>query len=40
MMTKTDPALCTKAPTTGFKMPVMASRMAAKFSAMENARFH
>ena len=34
-MTSTDPALWTSAPTTGFKMPVMARTMAIKFSAME-----
>lgn len=39
-MTKTDPALCTRTPTTEFKTPVMARRIAAKFSAMEKARFH
>ena len=39
-MTTTDPALCTRAPTTGFRMPVMANRMAKKFSPMEKLRLH
>ena len=34
-MTSTDPALCTSAPTTGFRVPLMAKTMAAKFSAIE-----
>ena len=36
-MTNTEPALCTNAPSTGLSVPDMASRMAAKFSAMEKA---
>ena len=35
MMTNTDPALCTRAPTTGFKIPRIARTIAKKFSAME-----
>lgn len=35
MMTNTDPALCTSAPTTGFKIPVIARIIAIKFNAME-----
>ncbi len=40
MITSTDPALWTRAPTTGFRIPVIASMMAAKFKVMENARLH
>lgn len=35
VITNTDPALCTSAPTTGFNFPVIASVIARKFSAME-----
>src|SRR5699024_4039594 len=35
VMTSTDPALWTRAPTTGFKVPLIARTMATKFSAME-----
>lgn len=39
VITNTDPALCTSAPTTGFNFPVIASVIASviarKFSAME-----
>ena len=38
IMTRTLPALCTSAPMTGFKTPVIASTIAAKFSAMEKIR--
>ena len=38
MMTNTEPALCTNAPTTGFKIPRMARMIARKFSAMEKVR--
>ena len=38
MMTNTEPALWTRAPTTGFKIPVMASTMATKFKVMEKVR--
>ena len=34
VITNTDPALCTSAPTTGFNFPVIASVIARKFSAM------
>ena len=40
MITSTDPALCTSAPTTGFSVPLMASTMAKKFSAMEKLMLH
>ena len=39
-MTRTEPALCTSAPTTGFKIPVIASTMARKFKAIEKVRLH
>ena len=39
-MTSTEPALWTSAPTTGFKMPVIAKTIAMKFRAMENVRLH
>ncbi len=38
-MTKTEPALCTSAPTTGFSAPKIASTMARKFSAIEKVIF-
>ena len=38
VITNTDPALCTNAPTTGFNFPVIASVIARKFSAMEKVR--
>ena len=38
-MTSTEPALCTSAPTTGLRTPVIASTMAAKLSAMEKVMF-
>ena len=31
--------MCTSAPATGFRMPVMARMIATKFSVMENVRF-
>lgn len=34
MITNTDPQLCTSAPMTGFKIPVIASTIAAKFSSI------
>ena len=40
MITSTDPALWTRAPTTGFRMPPMARRMATKFRAMEKDMLH
>ena len=40
IMTMTDPALWTRAPHTGPRMPSMASIMAAKLRAMENVRLH
>lgn len=40
MITSTDPALCTNAPTTGFRIPDMARRIATTFSVMENVRFN
>ena len=39
-MTSTEPALWTSAPTTGFKMPVIAKTIAMKFRAMENVKLH
>ena len=40
VITSTDPALCTSAPTTGFSVPLMASTIAKKFSAMEKLMLH
>ena len=40
IMTSTLPALCTSAPTTGFRIPVMASTMARKFNPIEKLRLH
>ena len=37
-MTMTEPALCTRAPTTGLRIPVIARIMATKFSVMEKVR--
>ena len=37
-MTKTEPALCTRAPLTGLSRPLMARAMAAKFSSMKKLR--
>ena len=34
MITSTEPLLCTSAPATGFRMPVMARMIATKFSVM------
>src|SRR5699024_10814900 len=34
-ITSTEPALCTNAPTTGFKVPLMARMMAKKLRAIE-----
>ena len=39
-ITITEPALCTKAPTTGFRIPVIARIMAMKFNVMEKVRLH
>ena len=39
VITNTEPALCTSAPTTGPMMPVMAKMMATKLSVRENVRF-
>ena len=39
-MTMTEPALCTKAPTTGFNMPSMAKETATKFKVIEKVRLH
>ena len=39
-MTRTEPALCTNAPTTGLNIPVIARVMAAKFRIIEKVRFH
>ena len=38
MITRTEPALCTSAPITGPRSPVMARVMAIKFKVMENVR--
>ena len=38
MITRTDPALWTKAPMTGPSNPVMARRMARKLRVMEKVR--
>ena len=40
IMTRTEPALCTSAPTTGPNTPVVARTMAKKFNHMEKVRFH
>lgn len=40
MMTNTEPALCTSAPTTGLSTPVIARAMAIKFRVMEKVRLH
>ena len=40
IMTRTEPALCTSAPTTGPNTPVVARTMAKKFNPMEKVRFH
>ncbi len=37
-MTATEPTLCTSAPRTGFRIPVLARAMARKFSAMDAIR--
>ena len=39
IITSTEPALCTNAPTTGFKIPVIASAMARQFSPIEKLKF-
>ena len=39
MITNTEPQLCTKAPTTGFKMPVIANTIATKFKIMPSPPF-
>lgn len=38
MITTTEPALCTSAPTTGFRIPVMARTIARKFNPIEKLR--
>ena len=40
MITSTDPALWTRAPTTGFRIPVMARIIAIKFKVIEKVRLH
>lgn len=40
VITSTEPALWTRAPTTGFKVPVIASVMARKLSAIKKAILH
>ena len=39
-MTNTDPQLCTSAPTTGFKIHVMARMIATKFNSMEKDKLN
>ena len=39
-ITSTDPALCTRAPTMGLRIPVIARTMAMKFKVMEKVRLH
>lgn len=39
-ITRTEPALCTRAPTTGFKIPVIARAIAAKFKIIEKLIFN
>ena len=40
VMTSTEPALCTRAPTTGFSVPLIARTMAMKFNTMEKVMLH
>lgn len=40
MITTTEPALCTSAPTTGFRIPAMARTIARRFNPMEKLRLH
>lgn len=40
IMTTTDPALCTNAPTTGFNIPVIANKIARKLSPKEKIKLH
>lgn len=40
IITNTDPALCTSAPATGFKIPRIASVIARKFNPMEKLILH
>ena len=39
VITSTEPALCTRAPTMGFRIPVMASTIAIKFKVIEKVMF-
>ena len=40
VITSTEPALCTSAPTIGFRIPVIANTMAMKFNVMEKVIFN
>ncbi len=40
IITNTEPQLCTKAPMTGFRIPVIASMIATKFNVIEKVRFN
>ncbi len=39
-MTNTEPALCTSAPITGLRIPIIANIIAAKFNIIENERLN